>query len=246
MNYLNKIDASYLPAVQNCIDAKILIVDKERILFKHELYRRTIESSLSPLARIALNKKILDLLLESFEESRALERIIHHAKNANEYDLVVKYAPIAAKQAASVGAHIEAARLYLTAIEYYQGNNEDILIQFYESYAYECYLTNQPKEAIIYTNRALDIWKKKNDIERIGNSTRLLSRLWWWTGNWHRAESFANEAIEVLNDQPSSKAKAMAYSNLSQLCMLTEDVHGAVEWGEPGHHPRAVGKGHSS
>ncbi len=154
LNYLDKLDASYIPAVQNCIDSKILIVDKEKILFKHELYRRTIESSLSPLARITLNKKILDLLMEGFEENQATERIIHHAKNANEYDLVVKYAPVAAKQAASVGAHIEAARLFLTAIEYYQGNDEDTLIQFYESYAYECYLTNQPREAIIYTTKS--------------------------------------------------------------------------------------------
>src|SRR5436190_14232334 len=122
INYLDKLDASYIPAVQNCIDSKILIVDKERILFKHELYRRTIESFLSPLARIVLNKQILDLLLESFEENQATERIIHHAKNANEYDVVVKYAPVAAREAASVGAHIEAARLFLTAIEYYQGN----------------------------------------------------------------------------------------------------------------------------
>jgi ATP/maltotriose-dependent transcriptional regulator MalT len=225
-------DASYLPAVQNCIDSKILTVDKGRILFKHELYRRTIESSLSPIARIVLNKKILDLLLESFEQNHAPERIIHHAKNANEYDLVVKYAPMAATQAASVGAHIEAARLYLTAIEYYQGNDEDTLLQFYESYAYECYLTNQPKEAIIYTNRALDIWKKKNDIEKIGNSMRLLSRLWWWSGNWHRAENFAKEAIEVLESQPSSKAKAMAYSNLAQLKMLTERRDECLYWGE--------------
>ncbi len=232
MNYLDKMDGSYLPAVQNCIDARILIVDKGRILFKHELYRRTVESSLSPLARIALNKKILDLLLESFEENDAPERIIHHAKNANEYDLVVKYAPMAARQAASVGAHIEAARLYLTAIEYYQGNDEDTLLQFYESYAYECYLTNQPKEAIIYTNRALDIWKKKNVIEKIGNSMRLLSRLWWWSGNWHRAENFAKEAIEVLESQPSSKAKAMAYSNLAQLKMLTEKLDECLYWGE--------------
>jgi len=232
MNYLDKMDASYLPAVQNCIDSKILVVDKGRILFKHELYRRTIESSLSPLARIALNKKILDLLLESFEENDAPERIIHHAKNANEYELVVKYAPMAARQAASVGAHIEAARLYLTAIEYYQDNDEDTLLQFYESYAYECYLTNQAKEAIIYTNRALDIWKKKNDIEKIGNSMRLLSRLWWWSGNWHRAENFAKEAIEILESQPSSKAKAMAYSNLAQLKMLTEKLDECLYWGE--------------
>jgi len=231
MSYLDKLDESYIPAVQNCIDAKILIVDKERIFFKHELYRRTIESSLSPLARIALNKKILDLLLESFEENQATERIIHHAKNANEYDLVVKYAPVAAKQAASIGAHVEAARLYQTAIEYYQGHDEDILIQFYEQYAYECYLTNQAKEAIIYTSRALDIWKKKNDIEQIGSSMRFLSRLWWWSGNWNRAESFAKEAIEVLESQPSSKAKAMAYSNLAQLKMLTEKLDECLYWG---------------
>jgi len=232
LKYLDKMDASYIPAVQNCIDAKILIVEKEKIFFKHELYRRTIESSLSPLARIMLNKKILDLLVESFEESHATERIIHHAKNANEYDLVVKYAPIAAKQAASVGAHIQAARLYMTAIEYYQGNDEDTLLQFYELYAYECYLTNQPKEAIIYTNRALDIWKRKNNVEKIGNCLRFLSRLWWWSGNWNRAESFGKESIEVLENQPSSKAKAMAYSNMAQLKMLTEKLDECLYWGE--------------
>ncbi len=98
-------------------------------------------------------------------------------------------------------------------------------------YAYECYLTNQAKEAIIYTSRALDIWKKKNDIEQIGNSMRFLSRLWWWSGNWNRAESFAKEAIEVLESQPSSKAKAMAYSNLAQLKMLTEKLDECLYWG---------------
>jgi DNA-binding CsgD family transcriptional regulator/tetratricopeptide (TPR) repeat protein len=232
LSYLDKLDASYVPAVHDCIDAKILVVDNGRIFFKHELYRRTVESSLSPLARIVLNKKILNLLLEGFEENHATERIIHHAKNANEYDLVVKYAPIAAKEAASVGAHIEAARLFLTAIEYYQGNDDDTLIRFYEAYAYECYLTNQPREAIIYTNRALDIWKRKNDTEKIGNCMRFLSRLWWWSGNWKRAESFARESIEVLDGQPTSNAKAMAYSNMAQLKMLTEKLDECLYWGE--------------
>ena len=69
---------------------------------------------------------------------------------------------IAGRQAVAVGAHTEAARLYFSAIEYYQGKEEDTLIQFYESYAYECYLTNQVKEAIIYTARSMGLWKKKN------------------------------------------------------------------------------------
>src|ERR1700712_2694198 len=102
-------EPSYAAAIENSLDARILIMKEGRIFFKHELYRRTIESSLSPLVRIALNKRILDLFLESFENSNETERIIHHAKNANEYDLVVQYAPIAARQAACIGAHIEAS-----------------------------------------------------------------------------------------------------------------------------------------
>jgi len=90
-----------------------------KTVFKHELFRRTIETSLSPLVRVSLNKKILSLFQKSFEENKEIERIVHHAKNANEYEIVVHYAPLAARQAAAVGAHIEASKLYLTAIEYY-------------------------------------------------------------------------------------------------------------------------------
>ena len=102
IKYLEKMEPSYATAIENYLDLKILILDKGLIFFKHELYRRTIETSLSPLVRIALNKKILELFRESFEANQEIERIIHHAKNANEYDIVVRYAPLAARQAASV------------------------------------------------------------------------------------------------------------------------------------------------
>ncbi|HWN87928.1 MAG TPA: AAA family ATPase, partial [Chitinophagaceae bacterium] len=183
IKYLEKMAPSYATAIEHYLDLKILILDKGLISFKHELYRRTIERSLSPFLRIALNKKILDLFRESFEANHEIERIIHHAKNANEYDTVVSYAPLAARQAAALGAHIEACKLYLSAIEYYQGTDKNILIQFYEPYAYECYLTNQIKEAIIYTVKLLDLLREKNDAERIGNCMGFLSRLWWLDGN---------------------------------------------------------------
>ena len=229
---LEKLEPNFIEAIESCLETKILIVDKGLIFFKHELYRRTVESSLSPLLRVALHKKILGLLLESFEENRKIEQIIHHAKNANEYDLVVRYAPVAARQAASVGSHIEATKLYLSAIEYYQGNDEDLLIQFYEAYAYECYLTNQIREAIIYSGKALNIWKKKNHTEKIGNCMRFLSRLWWFDGNRKQAESFGGQAIQALDSLPTSRAKAMAYSNMSQLKMLSDQVEDCMFWGE--------------
>lgn len=230
--YLEKMDPQYEVALGNCIDSQILVPSQGQLWFKHELYRRTIEESLSPLKRLALHKKILDLFQQGFEENGQIERILHHAKNANEHDLVVHYAPLAAVQAAAVGSHMEASKLYLSAIEYYQGNDPDTLLRFYEPYAYECYLTNQIKEAIIYQGKALAIWRGKNDIEKVGNSLRFLSRLWWYDGNQKHAEQLGREAIEVLEHEPASRVKAMAYSNMSQLGMLADRIDECIHWGD--------------
>jgi hypothetical protein len=112
------------------------------------------------LVKAELNRTILDLLLPNFENNQKIEQIVHHAKNAHEFDLVVQYAPIAGAKAASVGAHTEAAKLFFSAIEYYKGNDPFKLIEFYEAYAYECYLTNQIKTSIIYADKTLSLWGK--------------------------------------------------------------------------------------
>ncbi len=129
IKYLEKFEPLYAQAIERSVEVKILIINDGKIHFKHELFRKAIETSISPLKRISLHKRILDRLLESFEKNQEIERIVHHAKNANEYGLVAHFAPLAAIHAATVGAHIEAARLYLSAIEYYQGNDEDTLIR---------------------------------------------------------------------------------------------------------------------
>jgi DNA-binding CsgD family transcriptional regulator len=229
---LSKAEPDYEKAIENCLDARILLFEKGIIYFKHELYRRTIETSMSPFRRIALNKKLLDVLLLQKEQSGKIERVIHHAKNANDYDSVVKYAPVAAKQAALVGAHIEASKLYFTAIEYYQGNNKDLLVEFYGSYSYECYLTYKIRDAIIYQGKLLNILKERNEIEETGDSLRFLSRLWWFEGNRKQAESYAEQAIALLEKQPVSRVKAMAYSNMSQLKMLSDHFKECMFWGE--------------
>ena len=232
LKYLEKLDPMLSMAAQDSLAGGILILKNNLLFFKHELYRRTIESALSPLLRVTLNKNILDQFLNSFLENNEIERIVHHAKNANEYHLVVQYAPQAAKAAALLGAHTEASKLYLSAIEYYQGTDNDLLVQSYECYAYECYLTNDIREAIIYCGKALAIWKDKNDTVRTGNSMRFLSRLWWYEANHKQSESFALQAIELLENQPSSRAKAMAFSNMSQFRMLSGLTEEALYWGE--------------
>ncbi len=232
INRFAKLKSSWDDGMDNCFALKIIIVKNDRIIFKHELYRRTIEASLPPFKRIELNKLVLDLFLFSFEAEGEIERIIQYAKNANENKLILKYAPVAARKAACVGAHNEASKLLLTAIEYSEGNEQNQLTELYEAYAYECYLTNQIKEAIIYTGKLLQVSKEKDNVEKTGNRLRFLSRLWWLDGNRKNAEIYAEQAVDLLKNQPSSPAKAMAFSNMSQLKRLFDQPAECITWGE--------------
>lgn len=231
VDYLEKIEPQYDTSLAPCLEAKILLLKNGRLFFKHELYRRTIETALSPFLRIALHKTVLQRFRDNFERNGEIYRIIHHAKNANEHELVVHFAPLAARQAASLGAHLEASRLYFSAIEYFQGNDKDMLAGFYESYAYECYLTNRVGEAIVYQTRATNIWKDKENLEKRGHTLWFLSRLWWFDGNRRQSEACAQQAIDLLADRPSSTAKAMAFSNMSQLKMLSDKAVECIFWG---------------
>jgi len=231
VDYLEKIEPQYDTSLAPCLEAKILLLRNGRLFFKHELYRRTIETALSPFLRIALHKTVLQRFRDNFERNGEIYRIIHHAKNANEHGLVVHFAPLAARQAASLGAHLEASRLYFSAIEYFQGDDKDMLAGFYESYAYECYLTNRVGEAIVYQTRASNIWKDKENLERRGHTLWFLSRLWWFDGNRRQSEACAQQAIDLLADRPSSTAKAMAFSNMSQLKMLSDKAVECIFWG---------------
>ncbi len=232
IKYLEKMEPSYATAIHSGIGLKILILKENLIFFKHELYRRTIETSMSPILRVELNKKILDLFQENFEQNGEIERIIHHAKNANAYEVVIHYSPIAARKAAAIGAHVEASRLYLSAIENYQGNDADTLIRFYEPYAYECYLTSQVNEAIIYAGKSLRLLEQRNDIGRVGNCLRFLSLLYLFDGNRTKSESYASQSIDVFADQPPSKEKAMAYANMGRLKAMSDEKDECILWSE--------------
>ena len=229
INRFAKIKSSWDEGMDHCFALKIIVVKNDRVIFKHELYRRTIEGSLSPFKRIALNKKILELFLDSFEEEGEIERIVQYAKNANENKLVVKYAPLAAKRAACVGAHMEASKLFLTAIEYAEGNDEDQLMQFYEAYAYECYLTNQVKEAIIYTGKSFKyLAERRLILKRQETAFVSFPAYGGLMATGRMRKNLACRQLKLLNSQPPSKAKAMAFSNMSQLKVFFEEYPNAL------------------
>ncbi len=230
INILQLIWPDFHLIIDNCINSGVLRFEGDFILFKHELYRKTIEDSLNPIKRIQLHERVLNTLI-NHQDKVDLAMLVHHAKNSNNNELVEKFAPLAAKKAALYGAHIQAVELYKMATEHSTKKGEE-LAQLYEDYAYECYLTNQTKKAIEIQNSALRIWEELGDKIRIGCSMRILSRLHWFQGMKNEAEDFGWRAIKELENGFPLKERAKAYSNYAQLKMLNGERDQTIEYGE--------------
>lgn len=56
-----KLRSSWDKEMTHCFAINVIIVQNGKVVFKHELYRRTIEESLTPFKRIELNKMMLEL-----------------------------------------------------------------------------------------------------------------------------------------------------------------------------------------
>ncbi|GHN02734.1 LuxR family transcriptional regulator [Cytophagales bacterium WSM2-2] len=230
LKLLKYIEPNYPNTMEKCIHGGIIVVTKDYMGFKHELFRIAIEESLTNYKRMELHKRIVKIMLDNLGEYKNLSRLVHHARLADDEKTVVAYAPKAAREAASVGSHLEASKLYLTAICHAKPEDPE-LVTLYEKHAYECYLTSQFDMAIHSQEQALAIWRNRRVRLKEGDATRFLSRLWWFKGDHEKYMSLALEAITILDNGFPTRERALAYSNMSQLCMLADRSEDGLHWG---------------
>ena len=229
---LEAVLGSAVSALEECLSSGMLTLDQTMVAFRHELARQAIESTFSPLRRQALHTQVLRALLNHGENPSQAARLVHHATGAHDEALVIRYAPLAAQQAATRGAHREAAAQYATALHYADQLPPERQAELFEGRANECYLTGQTEEAVQARQAALRIWRQLDRADKVGYTLRWLSRLSWELGKSAEAEQYAVEAVHLLETLPPGAELAMAYSNRAQLYMLASDHTEAVQWGE--------------
>ncbi len=222
---------TFSKVVEFCFNARILIHETNAISFKHELFRTTIEESLSPVRRQELHKLVTDAMLIVTGIEVPTARIIHHARLAKDTQRLRELAPKAAAEAALLGSHLEAAKFYKLALEHQEHSAPEHIADLYEDYSYECYLTNQIPEAIEALEHAVQYWKDDNSLRK-GNAFRFPSRLYWFAGEMEPAEHFGLKAVDLCAQTPDSRELALAYSNMSQLMMLGDNSIECLRWGE--------------
>ena len=216
--------------LEECISGGMLRSDGDALAFRHELARRATEDSLAAPRRQSLHALVFKALVDRRSEAM-LARIVHHAAQAGDAAAVLEFAPVAARQAAALNAHREAASHYRTALRYADALAPEERAALFESRSYECYLTDLNEEALAAHRDALKIWMELGNKLRQGDNLRWMSRLAWFLGHKIEAEKYGIEAIKMLENLAPGPELAMAYSNRSQLHMLADETQEAVLWG---------------
>jgi DNA-binding CsgD family transcriptional regulator/tetratricopeptide (TPR) repeat protein len=214
--------------VDECVERGLLVRERTGWAFRHELARDAVEQTLLPAAATALHRHALDALVaRNVDEDR---RLAHHAALAGQGDRAGDYAARAAARAARLGAHREAVEQYRMALRFHAGDasaREQLLVAL----SYECYLTDDPEDALTARLKAMELAELAGATQSFGRHQRWVSRLSWFLGRNADSERYALRAIATLEPDGEGHELAMAYSNQAQLCMLGGDVDGAERWG---------------
>jgi DNA-binding CsgD family transcriptional regulator len=218
-----------LDHLEECLASGMVVPGESGVRFRHELARLAVEEALPPNRRVSLNRSATEALSARTDSDPA--RIAHQAEAADDGPTVLRFAPIAANRAASLGAHREAAAQYARALRFAVGMPPDERAELLESQAYESYLGDQVGAAIEAQEQAVARWRALDDARREGDALRSLGRMLGFGGRTREAVEACRQAVRVLEPLAPGRELALAYATLAQRCVNWEDTADAINWG---------------
>jgi ATP/maltotriose-dependent transcriptional regulator MalT len=207
----------------------LLEIHSDAIGFRHELARLAVATSVRPDRVRTLHVQLLERLRQHDADPA---RLVHHAVLAGETAAVCELAPLAAKKAARLGAHREAAAHLSTALRCGASLPLALKADLLEQHAQESALANQIREAIASGTAAVACWRDLDNVEGQSRVLRLLAQEYRNLGDKARADECVIGAIAVLEGLPRSGDLAMAYGARSLLALHRGWNQEALEFGQ--------------
>ena len=216
-------------AVSACLAAGALEAREHSLAFRHELARHAWEETVEPGRARSLHARILDRLALA---DAPPARLAHHATRAQDRAAILLHAPAAAREAARLGAHREAAAHWEAAVRAADDEPPLSRAELLEELAGERMLVGPHTEAERAWLEALGIRRALRDTR--GESAVLGRMVWleWFRGEYEAALSHARAAVELLERDGPSLELAAAYRSLAAIHMNAEEVEPAIEIAE--------------
>lgn len=229
---LERLLGERVAGLTECVEAGMLQASDNALSFRHEIARETVLAALPLPARIDLHRRVLAALEDAPDGHADISRLAHHADEGGLRDAVLTYAPAAARQAAELGAHREAAAQFGRALRWASGLEPAQRARLLDDYAYQCSLIDRFPDAIVANQGAIDIYLAIGDKERASRAYCRQSRALTMSGRNAEGREMCQAAIDILADMPPGPDAAYAYMNLAYHQMLDRDNAEAIAGGE--------------
>ena len=146
-----------VPALADAEEHGLLTVRPEQVTFRHELTRRAIVDAMPGARRVELNRLVL-AALEQLEAGAG--QLVHHAAEAGEIDAVVRYAPLAAREATAAGAHRVAVAQLARSLNHLDRYPVTEQVELLEAHAIECYNIGASNDAVGSQSAAVELRRR--------------------------------------------------------------------------------------
>jgi len=201
----------------------LLRFDDDTLSFPHDLQRRAIESSLTSAERQSLNQQVLDLLGKTADPAR----LVHHAREANDIDAMVEFAPLAARAAMAIEstkeavAHFRTLEPFLDRIDV--GERAAILDDWGRE---EHYLDN--KDAVEIFDRAIELRRLAGDDRELARTLTTAARVNRLFAHPQKSLDYAAESVAILGPLGPSTDLARSESLRAFLEWIYSDKDAAI------------------
>jgi DNA-binding CsgD family transcriptional regulator/tetratricopeptide (TPR) repeat protein len=155
-------------------------------------------------------------------------RMAFHADAAGDGPAVLQHAPRAARQAAELGSHREAAAQFGRALRFAAGAEPREAAPLHAGLGTELLLAGQFQDAVGAFEQALARWRDAGDRPQEGDTLRNLACALEPLGRGAEAVAAAEEAVAILEPLGPSTELARAYSGLAASRMVNSAHEAAI------------------
>lgn len=221
---LEQIAEGALEQIDICLASGILTESDGGVRFRHELARLAIEDSLTPIRRLTLHRRVLRALQSPPHGEPDAARLAHHAEAAGDVDAILRYAPVAAAQAALLGAHREASEHYKRALKVAQSLPPMERGELFACHSEESFLADDFPATAASGWEAVECFHQAGNQLREGVALSKLSHRLRCTGYAHDAAEVGARAVALLETLPVGRELAWAYASVASLKMNADEV----------------------
>src|SRR5690242_113939 len=214
-------------AIDELLASGLLTGDGVALQFRHEIARLAVAGAVTAHRSTAIHARILAALQALGRDDDAC--MAFHAEAASDGAAALRYAAAAARRAASLGSHREAAAQFERALRFAGRAEPATAAGLHDGFAYEASLLDRWQEAADARQRALTLWRQVGDRLREGDTLRWFASSLCSLSRGDEGIAAAEGAVDLLEPLGATAELAWAFATLAAMWMMLGGDRAAIE-----------------